>query len=691
VLSLPRLSGLTHLPRDSRDALLLLAVIGWIVLPLAAHLPTWCVVLTYGVLLWRGALALRAKPLPTRWWLLLVLIVAAAGTYWSHRTLLGRDAGVTLVVVLLALKTMELRGRRDAFVVFFLGFFALLTNFFYSQSLLTAAAMLIAVWGLLTALVNAHMTVGNPSLAQAARTAGFLAVLGAPIMALLFALFPRLAPLWGIPSDGMSGRSGLSSSMSVGNIAQVALDESVAFRVEWLDAQGQPGARSPAQSDLYFRGPVLSSFDGKQWKALESKFPRHMHVPADVQVQGDPVRQIITLEPHNRPWLFALEVPVGPPVGAQSDAVLTPDLQWMARAPITDLTRYQATSYPNFRHGSTAQTARQTVQLQDYLELPPGFNPRTLQWAVALRREAALVSAGSAQLVDRVLRELRTGGYRYTLEPGTYGQHSADEFWFDRKLGFCEHIASAFVIAMRALDVPARIVTGYQGGQVNGVDGVFTVRQSDAHAWAEVWIRGQGWVRVDPTSAVAPERTGSFSRLQAPQTVFGGAMAAVVSPDFAKQMRAIWEAMNNSWNQRILNYTQSKQLDLLKNIGFEAPGWQQLWYLLTGLVMLAGIAGTAWSWWSRHEHDPWLRTLKRTRAALVKHQGLQVSASSTPRELAAAAQAKFGERAQAIVQALLELEALRYSPSAQGLKRRQLAGLSQSLVRISKTPLQQAV
>src|SRR5215210_5144180 len=180
-----------------------------------------------------------------------------------------------------------------------------------------------------------------------------------------------------------------------------------------------------------------------------------------------------------------------------------------------------------------------------------------------MRGDPALAGAGTVALVTAALQRLRTGGYVYTLEPGLYGEHTADEFWFDRKQGFCEHIASAFVVLMRAMDIPARIVTGYQGGEPNAVDGYWVVRQSDAHAWAEVWLAGRGWVRVDPTSAVAPGRTGTFQRLQAPRGVLAAAFGTV-SPELAVNLRAAWEALNNSWNQWVLNYTQSKQLDLLK-------------------------------------------------------------------------------------------------------------------------------
>ena len=230
---LPMLTSLRKLPRDTRDTLFLLGVIAWVLLPQVAHLPLWCSAGAGAVLLWRGWLALQVRPLPGKWWLLGLLTVMIAATFATHGTLLGRDAGVTMLVVLLTLKTLELRARRDAFVVFFLGFFCMLSNFFYSQSLLTAFSMLLGLLGLLTALVNAHLPVGRPPLAQAAKTAGWMALLGAPIMIVLFLLFPRLAPLWGVPGDAMTGRSGLSASMEVGNIAQLALDNSVAMRIKF--------------------------------------------------------------------------------------------------------------------------------------------------------------------------------------------------------------------------------------------------------------------------------------------------------------------------------------------------------------------------------------------------------------------------------------------------------------------------
>ncbi|HYF18403.1 MAG TPA: DUF3488 and transglutaminase-like domain-containing protein, partial [Ramlibacter sp.] len=496
---------LKALPRDARDTLFLLAVIAWVLLPQVGRLPWWCTALAATLLVWRGVLAVRQAPLPRSAWVLGLLAGTVVATLITHRTVLGRDAGVTLIVVLLALKTLELRARRDAFVIFFLSFFTMLTNFFFSQSLLTAGAMLLGLLGLLTALVNAHMPVGRPPLLQAARTAGSMALLGAPIMVVLFMLFPRLAPLWGIPGDGLTGRSGLSSTMQVGTVAQLALEEGIAMRVQF------EGNRPPA-SELYFRGPVLSSFDGREWRPLVPRltpFNASYLPPTNLQGLGEPVRYTVTLEPNNRPWLLVLDAATDAPNGPGVDAIPGGELQWFSTRPVTDLLRYSVESHVDWRANAEGRSAMLPSQ---YRELPASFNPRTLQLATELMRAAPGAGADKPALVNAALERLRTGGYVYTLEPGVYGEHTADEFWFDRKQGFCEHIASAFVVLMRAMDIPARVVTGYQGGEQNAVDGWWIVRHSDAHAWAEVWLAGRGWVRVDPTSAVAPARIGSLQR-----------------------------------------------------------------------------------------------------------------------------------------------------------------------------------
>lgn len=651
------LQAFKNLPREARDTLFLLAVIAWVVAPQVSNLPLWCSGMAGALLLWRGYLATRGFTLPSRWWLLGLLIVATGATYFTHRTLLGRDAGVTYIVVLLSLKTLEMRARRDTFVIFFLGFFTLLSNFFFSQSLLTAVAMLLGLLGLLTALVNSHMPVGRPPLLQAAKMAGWMALLGAPIMVVLFMLFPRIAPLWGVPSDAMVGRTGLSNSMKVGTIASLAMDDSVAMRIRF-------DSTPPRTADMYFRGPVLSTFDGREWRAAPPVLPSRAASIAQLQVQGTAQTYQVTLEPNNRPWVLVLDAADTKPALEGFRVSMTPELLWVADRPIFDLVRYTARSYTSFRHGPEQRLA----SLQEYVALPANSNPRTRQLAAEILADPNNRGADTARLVNTVMERLRTGGYTYTLDPGVFGTHTADEFWFDKKEGFCEHIASSFVLLMRAMDIPARIVTGYQGGDLNAVDGYWTVRQSDAHAWAEVWMPARGWVRIDPTSAVAPGRTGTLTRLAAPRNAISQALLNV-NPTFALNLRALWEAANNRWNQWVLNYTQNKQFELLRNLGFESPSWEDLTYVLLALLVSASTIGALWTLWERHRQDPWLRLLHGATLRLRK-AGLQLPDTAPPRQIAALLQSpKAGSTnanpdLAAIAEWLLRMEAWRYARHA---------------------------
>ncbi|MEN9627100.1 MAG: hypothetical protein RJA10_326, partial [Pseudomonadota bacterium] len=551
-----------RLPRDARDTAFQLGVIGWTVLPHAAHLPLWCSLLCGAILLWRARLAINGLPLPPRWNVAAVLALAVGLTWWSERSLFGREAGVTMLVVLMALKTLELRARRDALVVFFLGFFLVLTNFLYSQSLLVALSMVVSVWGLLTALVLAHMPVGRPPLARAARLAGRAALLGAPLMVLLFVLFPRMSPLWGVPQDAV-GRTGLSGSMQLGGVAELANDDSIAMRVRFF-------GRVPSADQLYFRGPVLGSFDGREWTRLTPSFPPPQRLRNELQVFGQGLDYEITIEPSRLALLPLLEMTPDRPDAAPElegfTLTLRPDAQWQLDRPITERVRVRAKAWTEHRHGPR----RDQIALRDFVDLPGGYNPRSLQWANALRTQPENAGADARRLADQLLAHVRGNEFIYTLEPGRYGRHAVDEFWFDRKLGFCEHFAAAFVVMMRAMDVPARVVTGYQGTDPEPVDGYHVVRQSHAHAWAEYWQPGDGWVRVDPTAAVAPDRIQVSRNLQPPRGFVANALTTV-NPAMAQQLRQAWEAMNNRWNQWVLNYSQAKQLDLLRNLGFASP------------------------------------------------------------------------------------------------------------------------
>jgi protein-glutamine gamma-glutamyltransferase len=651
------------LPRDARDTLFLLMVIAWTVIPHGPNLPAWCLLFAAAVLVWRARLAWVNGPLPGRAWLLLAMGAAAALTAWTHGTLLGRDAGITMAVVLMTLKTLELRARRDAFVVFFLGFFLVLTHFFFSQSLITALAMVVSVWGLLAALALAHMPAGRPPLREALGQAAHAALLGAPIMALLFVFFPRVGPLWGTPSE-MRARTGLSGSMALGGMAELAQDDTVAMRVRFLTRDGLP----PAPDTLYFRGPVLDHFDGREWRS--SQRARTPAQPADLAPllqarQALPYE--LTVEPLRVTTLPLLEfTPEAPAIDndpGNLELSVRADLVWTAQRPLGERLRLQATAYPT---RGTVRAAEVRLPL-DQLQLPANHNPRLLQWARELRQQPELLQADARGLAQAVMQHIRREPFSYTLAPGTYGDKQPlgllDEFWFDRREGFCEHYSAAFVVALRAMGVPARVVTGYQGVEPVPVDGYYLVRQSHAHAWAEYWQDGRGWTRADPTSAVAPERISASRPLLPPRNVLVSTLDGM-SPDLLTHLRSLREFLDNRWNQWVLNYSRGQQLNLLQRLGFSSPSWRDLVMLLMISGSLLALAGAWWAAWDRRRQDPWARQLQRVRDAVAALQ-VQAPPHATARAMAQALSARYGDKAQSVTDWLLTLEQRRYGPSAE--------------------------
>ncbi len=310
-----------------------------------------------------------------------------------------------------------------------------------------------------------------------------------PLTAVLFVLFPRISgPLWGTPGDSASGNTGLSNSMSPGTISKLLESTEIAFRVKF-------DGPAPSNDKLYWRGPVFGSFNGRTWVPLQQRAGE----AANPSIQGDArsaVAYTVTLEPHSRDWLFALDAPAMLPVTNEFTPRITPDMRIVTNDLVRQRLRYEMRSYTTYRFNADSSAAER----RNWLDLPPTYNPRTLELAEEIRTR----SGNDADRVRATLEHLRRGGYEYTLSPPRLGRNSIDEFLFDTRQGYCEHYASAFVFLMRALDVPARVVTGYQGGELNPVDGFMTIRQSDAHAWSEVWLQGRGWVRVDPTAVVAP-------------------------------------------------------------------------------------------------------------------------------------------------------------------------------------------
>jgi hypothetical protein len=336
---------------------------------------------------------------------------------------------------------------------------------------------------------------------------------------------------------------------------------------------------------------------------------------------------------------------------------VSPDLQWQTDRVVAERVRFSAQAWLHSRHGIELDP----IERAEAIHLPDGFNPRIRAWAADFRREHALPRGDVGAATAALLAHIRNSDFSYTLAPGAYGRDAVDEFWLDRRAGFCEHFAVSFVVVMRALGIPARVVTGYQGAE-RAFDGYYIVRQSHAHAWAEAWQSGRGWVRVDPTAAVSPERVTRSVNLQPPPGLIAGALGTV-SPELLAQLRASWEALNNSWNQWVLNYSRRQQFDLLQSLGIRSPDWQSLGLVLIGLLVGGALAGAAWALWDRHRQDPWQRLQAQVRAALAP-LGVVARPHDPPRRLAALVRERLGDRSDLLAYELDALDRARYGRKA---------------------------
>lgn len=570
----------------ARHGTVLLDPLAWLgaalVLVLAPHvprLPPWTTLLVALLAAWRLLAETAGWPLPDRRHRMLLFVkralalgvfVAVAASYGGQ---LGRDAGVALLVVLVGLKLVEARGERDLYVLALLGYFLVITNFLYSQSMATGVYMLAAVLIVTTALVvlNDHRA-ALPVRGQLA-LAGVLLVQAAPLAAAMFVLFPRLpGPLWGMPQEAADAITGLDEEMTLGRISRLGLSDAIAFRVEF---EGEV----PPAATRYWRGPVLWHTDGRTWTPGR---PGREPEPVPVIVYGAPVRYAVTLESHHRRWLYALEMPTHKPGWARQ----TRDLRLLARRQLSRRVRYELTSYTEYRIAEASD-----AELERALALPPGRHPR----AVALGRRWRAELDDARAVVERALAWFAEQPFYYTLQPPPAAGDPIDEFLFETRRGFCEHYAAAFTVVLRAAGVPARVVTGYQGGEYNPMGDYLIVRQRDAHAWSEVWLAARGWVRVDPTAAVSPARVarGIDEVLPAARARLPlGLEGSDTVQRLWRGMRNAWDAANNAWNQWVLGYTAERQARLLERLGMEHPDWARLGMWLTAaLGALLGVLG----------------------------------------------------------------------------------------------------
>lgn len=563
--------------------------------PHAEHLPPWLSLLVASSLLWRAWLWQQRRPLPPRWSLALLVMAGIAGIAWQFHSLFGKEPGVAMLVLFMALKPMETHHQRDALVIVMLGYFLLLTHYFYSQSIPTGLWLLVATTLLTGALIGLHGGGAQPVM-TIARQAALLLLQALPFMCILYLLFPRVTgPLWGLPEESRASLSGLSEQMSPGSISHLIQSGAIAFRSHFA-------GETPEKADLYWRGPVFDSYDGVTWRTATP--PARLPRPAPViEASGTAYAYTSILEAHNQRWLLALDVATSLP----PESSLAPTLEVLAREPLRARTRMSFVSAVDYH----ANRIEAPAILQQALALPARINPRTRALAHSWR------SLPAEKIAAAALAMFRQEDFHYTLRPPLLGADAVDEFLFVTRRGFCEHYASAFVFLMRAAGVPARVVAGYQGGEINPVDGYLTVRQSDAHAWSEIWLAGQGWVRIDPTAAVAPSRIEQGIVAALPE---GEPLPSIVRLDatWLRQLRNRWEAANNSWNQWVLGYNPQRQRELLSRAGLRDPDWQSMTASLAILCGLVLLIITCWTLPRRRRADPAQRAWQRYCAQLAR-------------------------------------------------------------------------
>ncbi len=594
----------------------LLASVLLVLAPHAAYQPLWLSLGIVTLLVWRALITQRAWPMPGRLLRTVLTLLMALLVYYHYHTIFGRDAGIALMGGMLALKLLELRNQRDYLLAAFLLYFLILANFLYSQSLWLAAYLLATV--LLCTATLVRLAQPGAETRYALRLAGRLLLQALPLMLLMYLLFPRIqGSLWGLPQDAHGGITGMSDEMRPGSINQLNQSDAVAFRVTFRGTV-------PANTDLYWRSLVLWQTDGRVW----SRGDRSLPVTRAFEERGTPVNYLITFEASNQPWLAALDLPAAPP----SNLRLLPGYVLAAGAPVRERLRYVLTSWPRYRTGELSERERAAA-----LQLPVDIGERTR----GLARQWRAQSSNDADVVKAALNYFHNENFSYTLQPPLLGDQPVEEFLFEVRRGYCEHYASALVTLMRAAGIPARAVVGYQGGEFNPSGNYLIVRQSDAHAWAEVWLAGRGWVRVDPTAAVAPERieygADALHRLANQGAAFGQLPAEAVRralslgwlEGLALRSNQLWDAVDAIWNEWVLDYSVERQQQLLRRLGFTAPSPVLMVELLAGLSALL-LLGYAVYGWRMPASDPVVRAYQKfcrrlARVGLVRspHEGAQ--------------------------------------------------------------------
>lgn len=636
-----------------------------LLLPHVLRLPLWVLALYAVSFLWRLQIYRGRWQVPGRWLKLLLIGAAMTGVGWSYGSIVGLEPTVALLLVAFALKLLESVGRKDGYVVIFLGFFICITEFLFSQGLLVVVYSCIVVWVLTTALVSLHRPapIGDTG---PMRLAGVMLLQSLPLMLVLFFLFPRIGPLWNVPIKTHAAKTGVTDTLRPGDIASLTQSSDVAFRANFESAV-------PPASELYWRGLVMSRLEDGAWRTVSYyETPASERRPAPVRRVGEPLDYSVIIEPTQQQWLYGLRYAEP----RQSGILQAPDYRLLNPVVLEQEFRYRVRSWPRAVLGSDITSWRKRLETR----LPAGSNPLARALAERLYRE----SADDSDYVQRVLAMFRDQPFRYTLQPPLLNDNSMDQFLLETRAGFCEHYAYAFAVLMRAVGVPARVVAGYQGGEINPVNGTVIVHEFDAHAWNEVWLDGRGWVRVDPTAAVSPARI-EFGLEDAMQEEGSFLSSSPLSPlryrgvSWVNMLRLRYDAMTYRWQSWVVGFDGDRQMDVLRGVFGEINARLFIGVMLGSFgAVLSAVAATLFlNSRSRKPRDPVVEHYHRLQSRL-RRRGLDLRPGEAPGALTRRAAARYPEAADD----LRAIERLMDSALYRPLKAGQRADMQRSLGRL---------
>lgn len=646
-----------EVPIDTRSFDLLSLTMAFVLGVHAAHLPWWLDLTLALMLGWRWWQRRQRAGRVPRWLKLPLLMLLTLAVIACYGSIFGREPGAAFAIGLLILKLLETESARDVRVGISFACFALMTTLLFDQGLIITA---VVAFGLMPALATLRAL--EPAQAPATLRRSLLPGLGLlaaalPLALLAFLLVPRLgSPLWGAPSP-REARTGLSDRMSPGNFTELLTDDRPALRVSFSAAPPPPGQR-------YFRAYVMWEYDGSSWNYVDLV----NRAPVELQTARTFAYQV-SMEPTHQRVLPMLDVPLAAPENAR----LRQDRVVMADKPVNDPLTYAAESAIQYR----LQPELDLRARQRGLSLPAGFNPR----AIALGNEwRQRYGNDDAAIVQAALALFHDGGFRYTLSPAPLGRDAMDDFLFDTREGFCEQYSSAFTVLMRAAGIPARVVTGYQGGYWNQLGAYLLVRYSDAHAWSEVWLAGHGWVRIDPTAAVRPQRVS-----------LGAAAAADgqlpwYQSSWLQSLRNRWDIVNHWWGEGVVGFDALRQRSLLTPFGIRDADTKILGALLAVGTMLFIAIGLGWALLRRQTPDPLLAALRELERKLAR-EGIVRRPNEGPQHyLSRAARALPGQRNElaVLMRCYLELRYAHDEPPPESLRDFQHAARDFRAVRVVK-------